>query len=93
MKFAIAGVSGRTGRVAAEKLLGQGHEVRVIVRDAKKGEEWAGRGAAVAVADVGDSEALASALDGVDAAYLLIPPHMGVEDYAAHQRDVVLSLV
>lgn len=93
MKIAIAGVSGRTGRVAAETLLGQGHDARVIVRDPKKGEDWAARGASVAVADVGDSEALTSALEDVDAAYLLIPPHMGVEDYGAHQRDVARSLV
>jgi uncharacterized protein YbjT (DUF2867 family) len=93
MTIAVLGVSGRTGRVAAETLLEQGREVRVIVRDAAKGEPWAQRGAQVAVADVGDAEAVARALQGVEAAYLLVPPNFGVEDYAAYQLEVGKALV
>ena len=38
--FAIAGVSGNTGAVVADTLLNAGAPVRVIVRDAAKGERW-----------------------------------------------------
>lgn len=36
--FVISGVSGNTGSIVADALLEQGKKVRVIVRDAKKGE-------------------------------------------------------
>jgi NAD(P)H dehydrogenase (quinone) len=74
--FAIAGVTGNTGKVTAHTLLSQGKKVRVIVRDAAKGKEFADKGAEVAIADLGDAEALAKALTGVSGAYLLVPPAM-----------------
>jgi uncharacterized protein YbjT (DUF2867 family) len=74
--FAIAGVSGHTGKVVAETLLAQSKSVRVIVRDAAKGEQWKKRGAEVAVADLDDADALTQALRGANGAYLLLPPMM-----------------
>lgn len=90
--FAIAGVSGNTGRVVADNLLQQGHAVRVIVRDAAKGKPWAARGAEVAVAELGESEALTVALKGVRAAYLLVPPQYGSTDMLRDQAQVVESI-
>jgi uncharacterized protein YbjT (DUF2867 family) len=78
--FAVAGVSGHTGKVVADTLLAQSLPVRVIVRDAKKGEAWKARGAEVAVADVKDVKALTAALKGATGAYLLNPPDMSVTD-------------
>jgi uncharacterized protein YbjT (DUF2867 family) len=74
--FAVAGVSGHTGKAAAETLLAQNKPLRVIVRDAAKGEEWKKRGAEVAVADLDDADRLTLALRGVNGAYLLLPPLM-----------------
>src|SRR5580704_14590954 len=74
--FAVAGVSGHTGRVVAETLLGQNKPVRVIVRDAAKGEDWKKRGAEVGLADLDDADALTQALRGASGAYLLLPPMM-----------------
>ena len=75
--FVIAGVSGNTGKVVAETLLAQKKPVRVVVRDAAKGEPWKARGAEVAVADLDDVAALTRALKGATAAYLLLPPLWG----------------
>jgi uncharacterized protein YbjT (DUF2867 family) len=72
--YAIAGVSGNTGSVVAETLLAQGKPVRVIVRDAAKGEPWKARGAEVAIAELDDVAALTTALADVQGAYLLLPP-------------------
>lgn len=72
--YAIAGVSGHVGSVAAETLLSQGKPVRVIVRDASKGAPWAARGAEVAVADLSDEAALTRALTGASGAFVLLPP-------------------
>jgi uncharacterized protein YbjT (DUF2867 family) len=74
--YAIAGVTGNTGSVVAETLLAQGKPVRVIVRDAAKGEAWRAKGAEVAVASLDDTAALTRALTGVEGAYLLIPPNL-----------------
>lgn len=76
MDYVIAGVSGNTGSVVAETLLSAGAKIRVVVRDEAKGASWKARGAEVAVADLGDADALAKALAGAKGAYLLVPPNM-----------------
>lgn len=86
MTFVIAGVSGRTGAVAAQTLLAQGERVRVIVRDRSKAEPFAAEGAEVAIADLGDADALATALTGAKGAYLLVPPNMAVADFRGYQQ-------
>lgn len=73
--YAIAGVTGHTGSVAAETLLGQGKSVRVIVRDAAKGAPWKAKGAEVAVAELQDQAAVQRALAGVEGAFVLLPPN------------------
>lgn len=91
--FVIAGVSGHTGKVAAETLLAQKQPVRVLVRDAAKGEPWKAKGAEVAVADLGDADALARAFAGAKGAYVLAPPNMAVADFRAYQRATVDAIV
>lgn len=93
MDYVIAGVSGNTGSVTAKALLDAGAKVRVVVRDAKKGEAWAARGADVAVADLGDATALAAALRGAKGAYLLVPPNMAAPDFRAYQKATGEALV
>ncbi len=88
MTFAIAGATGNTGKVAAETLLAQQKPVRVIVRNAAKGEPWAARGAEVAVADLSDRSALARAFEGASGAYVLVPPSMTEPDFRAYQDRV-----
>lgn len=92
MTYVIAGVSGNTGRVVASTLLDAGNKVRVVVRDAKKGESWKARGAEVAVAELADTNAMAAALAGAEGAYLLLPPHPGTADYLEGERAIVESL-
>jgi uncharacterized protein YbjT (DUF2867 family) len=87
--FVIAGVSGRTGAVAAETLLARGQPVRVIVRDAAKGEAWKKKGAEVAVADLADVKALTAALAGAKGVYLLSPPNFAVADFIGDRRALV----
>lgn len=93
MVYAITGVSGRTGSVAAETLLAGGQQVRVVVRDAAKGATWKAKGAEVAVANLADPTALASALAGAAGAYLLVPPNLGAPSYAAYQQAVSTSIL
>ncbi|MEJ7603361.1 MAG: NAD(P)H-binding protein [Kofleriaceae bacterium] len=90
--YAIAGVSGHTGSVVAETLLGQGQQVRVIVRDAAKGAPFAARGAEVAVASVSDAAALTVALTDVKGAYLLLPPNLGAEAPVESMKQLVAAI-
>ena len=86
--FVIAGVTGNTGGVVADTLLAQGKKVRVIVRDAAKGDPWKKRGAEVAVAELEDAKALAAAFAGASGAYLLLPPRPTSQDLVADQKRV-----
>ena len=43
--YVIAGVTEHVGAVAAKELLAKKKPVKVIVRDAKKGETWSKQGA------------------------------------------------
>lgn len=90
--YLVTGVSGNTGKVVADRLLGEGEKVRVLVRDPAKGAPWAARGAEVAVADLADAGALRRAFDGVDAAWLLLPPIMNTADFLADQRARTAAL-
>lgn len=81
--FVVLGATGNTGRVVATTLLAQGKPVRVVVRDAGKGQPWRDEGAEVAIADVDDREALQRAFRGADAAYVLLPPAFDAKDIRA----------
>jgi uncharacterized protein YbjT (DUF2867 family) len=91
--YVIAGVSGRTGQLVADSLLAQKKPVRVIVRDAAKGEPWKKKGAEVAVADLNDRAALVQALRGATGAYLLSPPNFAAPDALAAAGALVEQLV
>lgn len=89
--FVISGASGNTGGAAAKALLAQGHAVRVIVRDAKKGADWKARGAEVAVAELSDTAALTAALRGADGVYVMLPPNHQADDLLATQATLIAS--
>jgi uncharacterized protein YbjT (DUF2867 family) len=72
--FAVLGVTGNTGSAVANAMLAGGHAVRVIVREAAKGAAWKAKGATVAVADIENRAALATALRGTAGVYLMLPP-------------------
>ncbi|HET7503105.1 MAG TPA: NmrA family NAD(P)-binding protein [Kofleriaceae bacterium] len=92
--YVIAGVSGHTGSVVATTLLAAGQQVRVLVRDAAKGEVWRARGAEVSVVDLGDQEALTRALTGATGAYLLLPPPgFAQTGLAAERKAKIASLL
>jgi uncharacterized protein YbjT (DUF2867 family) len=86
--FAVAGVTGRTGRAVAKELLSRHEKVRVIVRDAARAQAFQSQGAEVAVADLADAESLGRALDGTEGAYLLLPIRFSVPNLAEYQRQV-----
>ena len=72
--FAVTGITGQVGGAVGRALRDDGLPVRAIVRNARKGTEWAARGCDVAVADLSDATAAAAAFRDATAVFLLFPP-------------------
>ena len=73
--YAIMGITGRVGGAIADNLLALGEQIRAIVRNPEKAARWKDRGAEIAVADTDDPNALASAFEGADGVFVMVPPN------------------
>jgi uncharacterized protein YbjT (DUF2867 family) len=73
--FSITGITGTVGGKVARNLLAARQPVRAVVRDVRKGEFWTERGCEVAEADIHDAAALASAFEGAEGVFVLVPPN------------------
>lgn len=90
--YVVAGVTGRTGRVVAEQLLGVDLPVRVLLREASRGREWLERGAEVVQVDFRDTVGLTDALRGAEAAWLLGPPDVGGASFLEGRQSLAASV-
>ena len=72
--FFVAGITGQVGGATARQLLDRGHKVRALARDPHKAAPWADKGVDVRQGDLDDPVAVAGALEGVDAAFVMMPP-------------------
>jgi uncharacterized protein YbjT (DUF2867 family) len=72
--YAITGITGQVGGAAARALLAAGLPVRAVLRDPAKAAPWQALGCEIAVADLTDARALARALAGAHAVFILPPP-------------------
>ncbi|CAL9448143.1 NAD-dependent epimerase/dehydratase family protein [Streptomyces sp. enrichment culture] len=93
----VTGTTGEVGRRFVPRLLAQrqpGEQVRVLVRDAARGERFAELGAQVAVGDMREEETLGKALAGVDAVVNVAASFRGVPDEEAWavNRDAAVAL-
>jgi NAD(P)H dehydrogenase (quinone) len=91
--YAITGITGKVGGELARSLLAVGRPVRAVVRNAKKGEEWAARGCEVAVAEMEDAAALTRAFTGATAVFILPPPVFDPEPGYPEALAVIDSVV
>jgi NAD(P)H dehydrogenase (quinone) len=87
--YAITGITGKVGGELARTLLAAGHRVRAIVRDARKGEEWAALGCEVALAEMEDAAAFTEAT----AAFILPPSEFDPDPGYPEARAVIDSIV
>lgn len=82
----VTGSTGQVGRRFVPRLLAQtrpGERVRVLVRDAARGERFAELGAEVVLGDLRDEDALGKAVSGVDAVVNVAASFRGVPDEEA----------
>ncbi|MGW4567319.1 NAD-dependent epimerase/dehydratase family protein [Streptomyces sp. NPDC004561] len=93
----VTGTTGQVGRRFVPRLLAQaetGERVRVLVRDAARGEPFAALGAEVVLGDLRDEEALGKAVAGADAVVNVAASFRGVPDEEAWavNRDAAVAL-
>lgn len=105
----VTGATGQVGRRFVPRLLAQARpgtgvpplqrsrewgSVRVLVRDAERGEPFAALGAEIVVGDLRDTEALGKAVAGVDAVVNVAASFRGVPDEEAWavNRDAAVEL-
>ncbi len=72
--FLVTGITGNVGGATARHLLAAGKQVRALVRDEAKAAAWASQGVELVRGEWQDAAAMARALDGVEGAYLMMPP-------------------
>ena len=80
--YVVLGANGRAGGEVARTLIERGEAVRVVLRRKEQGERWVTLGAEVAAARIEDVDAMAAALQGAEAAFLLNPPPVSGDPYA-----------
>lgn len=88
----VAGITGQVGGAAARQLLAEGHRIRTLARDPQKASEWAAKGVDIRQGDLDDPAALAAALEGVEGAFLLMPPVLVPKPGYPEARKTVASL-
>ncbi len=93
----VTGTTGQVGRRFVPRLLAQrrpGETVRVLVRDAARGEPFAELGAEVVVGDLRDADVLGKAVAGADAVINVAASFRGVPDEEARavNRDAAVEL-
>jgi uncharacterized protein YbjT (DUF2867 family) len=90
--YTILGATGNIGSVITRVLLEKGEQVRVVGRNAGKLQKYVQKGAEAFVGDVSDEAAMAQALSGARAGFLMIPPNPTSPDYRAEQERVSDSI-
>ncbi len=84
--YAVLGASGHTGHIVAKNLLARGQKVRVVGRNAARLQPLAAEGAEIFIADITNAPGLTKALQGAEAAYVMIPPDPTSNDVRASQE-------
>ena len=71
--YLVMGITGKVGGSTAQHLLKQGKQVRALVRDREKAAMWADLGVELVEGDWNDAAAIATALKGVEGAFVMLP--------------------
>jgi uncharacterized protein YbjT (DUF2867 family) len=90
--IAITGATGNIGSKITTDLLSKGQHVRCIARTVDQLQNFAAKGAEIAAISLDDTDALATALTGVDAIFAMIPPHYQAQDFRAYQNVIGESI-
>lgn len=90
-RYVVFGATGHVGGIVATRLLDAGQRVKAVARSAEKLRPLADRGAEAAAGTLDDAAFLRRALDGADAAFVLLPPNLA-PGFRAFQDRVTAAL-
>jgi len=91
--FLVMGITGKVGGATADHLLAQGKQVRALVRNRGKASHWADRGVELVDGDWNDAAAIERALNGVEGAFVLLPPVWAPSPDYKEAKSVIASYV
>jgi len=84
----ITGSLGNIGRSLATQLIAKGHQLTVISHTPDRAASIRALGANPAIGSIEDADFLASAFEGADAVFLMIPPRFDAVDTRGYMRSV-----
>lgn len=90
--YIIAGATGRVGSATAARLLDEGADVRVLVRNEGDAASWVARGAEARVVSLGDRTALGTVIAGCEGMFVLLPFDLGVGDLDWYADGLIASI-
>ena len=91
--YVVLGASGHTGHVVAQNLLARQQKVRVFGRNPAHLQDFASRGAEIFLGELTDAGALSKAFHQADAAYVLIPSNLAIDDPLGFMERVSDAIV
>jgi NAD(P)H dehydrogenase (quinone) len=91
--YAIIGITGHVGRVAANLLLEKKLPVRAVLRNPVKGGEWKTKGAEIAIAELHDAEGLENAFKNTSGVFVMTPPLFNSNDPLSDHNQMLDALV
>jgi uncharacterized protein YbjT (DUF2867 family) len=83
MKVTVTGSLGNISRILIEKLVANGHIVKVISSNAEKAKEIEKLRAIPLIGSLEDAEFISQSFKDADAVYTMVPPDFSVSDYYA----------
>ena len=86
--YVILGATGNSGTRIAEDLLAAGKQVRAVGRSAERLQPLVKLGAEAFVGSLDDAAAMVRAFDSAEAAYVMIPPLYGGDNFRAYQNRI-----
>ena len=91
--YLVMGITGKVGGATARHLIKQGKQVRALVRNREKAAKWAGMGVELVDGDWNDAAAIATALKGVDGAFVMLPAVWAPSPDFRESRGVIANYV
>lgn len=90
--YAITGITGKVGRIAATTLLDAGCRVRAVLRDPAKASQWRDRDCEVAFANFLSAPALIQAFAGTEGVFVLLPPLFDPDPFFSQAREMIANV-
>jgi NAD(P)H dehydrogenase (quinone) len=91
--YAVVGITGHVGRVAANLLLEKNLPVRAVLRNPAKGGEWKNKSTEVAIAELHDAVSLENAFKNTSGVFVMTPPLHDSDDPLGDHNQMLDALV